>query len=381
MRVPPFAELDPRAGEAVGLNPVFVRNSTRIHPFGWLSDPGSTLTPMATGYLRYPDVHGDLVVFIADDDVWLVPITGGRASRLTNDHVMARNPRFSPNGAKIAWTSYLGQRPEVFVIDLATGDQRRLTWLGAARNLVVGWQDDEHVVFTSPHQSNDIGLTWLYTVSLDGNVERLGYGPGMDLAVSSDGAVAVVTPNSGDCSRWKRYRGGTAAPIWLRPAGADNFLRLLRDGNDDYDGRYAAAGRYGVGWIDGRLIFSSDMSDGDCPQAQAQLWSVNGRGHDLCQHTHHGPKQGYVRDPRTDGVTIVYHAHGALWTMAGLDAEPQRLEIDLGIGAPPRVPLDPTDRLEAVVSDHGGDGSLLEWRGAAYFLTHRSGPARAPLGS
>ena len=133
-------------------------------PFVSVTD--GTLTPMATGYLRYPDVHGDLVVFTADDDVWLVPVTGGRASRLTNDHVMVRNPRFSPNGTKIAWTSYLGQRPEVFVIDLTTGNQRRLTWLGAARNLVVGWQDDEHVVFSSPHQTNDVGLAWLYTVSL-----------------------------------------------------------------------------------------------------------------------------------------------------------------------------------------------------------------------
>lgn len=342
----------------------------------FVSVTGGTLTPMATGYLRYPDVHGDLVVFTADDDVWLVPVTGGRASRLTNDHVMVRNPRFSPNGTKIAWTSYLGQRPEVFVIDLATGDQRRLTWLGAARSFVVGWQDDEHVVFSSPHQTNDVGLAWLYTVSLDGHVERLGYGPGMDLAVSSDGAVAVVTPNSGDCSRWKRYRGGTAAQIWLRPARAEKFLRLLREGNDNHDG-YAAAGRYSVGWIDGRLIFSSDMSDDDCPQAQAQIWSVDGQGHDLRQHTHHGEAEGYVRDPRTDGTTIVYHTHGALWRMTGLDAEPERLEIDLGIGAPPRMPLDPTDRLEAIVSDHGGDGSLLEWRGAAYFLTHRSGPARA----
>ena len=153
-------------------------------------------------------------------------------------------------------------------------------------------------------------------------------------------------------------------------------MRLLREGNDNHDG-YAAAGRYSVGWIDGRLIFSSDMSDDDCPQAQAQVWSVDGQGHDLRQHTHHGEAEGYVRDPRTDGTTIVYHTHGALWRMTGLDAEPERLEIDLGIGAPPRMPLDPTDRLEAIVSDHGGDGSLLEWRGAAYFLTHRSGPARA----
>ena len=27
---------------------------------------------MATGYLRYPHVHGDLITFVAGDDVWLV---------------------------------------------------------------------------------------------------------------------------------------------------------------------------------------------------------------------------------------------------------------------------------------------------------------------
>ena len=36
-------------------------------PFVSVTD--GTLTPMATGYLRYPDVHGDRVVFTADDDV------------------------------------------------------------------------------------------------------------------------------------------------------------------------------------------------------------------------------------------------------------------------------------------------------------------------
>lgn len=86
---------------------------------------------MASGYLRYPDIHDDLVVFTADDDLWLVPVTGGRASRVTTDHVPVRNPRFSPSGTRIAWTSYLAQRPEVYVLDLASGQQHRLTWLGA----------------------------------------------------------------------------------------------------------------------------------------------------------------------------------------------------------------------------------------------------------
>ena len=333
---------------------------------------------MASGYLRYPDIHDDLVVFTADDDLWLVPVTGGRASRVTTDHAPVRNPRFSPSGTRIAWTSYLAQRPEVYVLDLASGQQHRLTWLGARKLLTIGWLDEDHIVFCSPHQTNDVGLMWLYTVSLDGQIERLEYGPGMDLAISPEGDIATVTPNSGDCSKWKRYRGGTAGQIWLRAAGQDEFTRLLRDG-EDHDGIDVEAGRYGVGWIDGRLIFSSDMGAvlPDNPTEQAQLWSVDAHGADLRQHTHHSEEHGYVRDPRTDGTTIVYHAHGQLYVMDGLDAHSDQIDVELGIGAPAPVPVDPTDRLQSIASDFGGDGSLLEWRGAAYYLTHRSGPARA----
>src|SRR5699024_2649790 len=50
-------------------------------------------------YLRYPHVHADLITFTADDDVWLVPSSGGRAWRLASDHVPVRSPPFLPHGA------------------------------------------------------------------------------------------------------------------------------------------------------------------------------------------------------------------------------------------------------------------------------------------
>ena len=56
------------------------------------------------GYLRYPDIHGDLLAFVAGDEVWLAPASGGRAWPLTADRAPVSYPRFSPDGAKIAWT-------------------------------------------------------------------------------------------------------------------------------------------------------------------------------------------------------------------------------------------------------------------------------------
>ena len=42
-------------------------------------------------YLRYPHLHGDLVTFVAADDVWLAPVPGGRAWRLTDDRAPVEN--------------------------------------------------------------------------------------------------------------------------------------------------------------------------------------------------------------------------------------------------------------------------------------------------
>ena len=35
------------------------------------------------GYMRFPTIHRDAIVFVAEDDLWLVASGGGRAERLT----------------------------------------------------------------------------------------------------------------------------------------------------------------------------------------------------------------------------------------------------------------------------------------------------------
>src|SRR5690625_6304438 len=61
-----------------------------------------TTTPAApahAAYLRHPDVHGDTVTFTAANDVWIAPLAGGRAWRLTDEGAPVGYPRFSPDGA------------------------------------------------------------------------------------------------------------------------------------------------------------------------------------------------------------------------------------------------------------------------------------------
>lgn len=38
---------------------------------------------MSAGYFTFPTVHNDTVVFVSEDDLWSVPLSGGLARRLT----------------------------------------------------------------------------------------------------------------------------------------------------------------------------------------------------------------------------------------------------------------------------------------------------------
>ncbi|MGW5027722.1 hypothetical protein ACWEO9_23090, partial [Streptomyces albidoflavus] len=90
-------------------------------------------------YLRFPHVHGELVAFVAEDDVWVAPLDGGRAWRVSADNMPVDHPRFSPDGTTVAWTSTRDGAPEVHVAPTDGGPSRRLTHWGSKRTSVRGW--------------------------------------------------------------------------------------------------------------------------------------------------------------------------------------------------------------------------------------------------
>src|SRR5215475_12720069 len=93
----------------------------------------------SAGYLRFPHVNGDLLTFVADDDIWLAPVSGGRAWRVSADHAPVNSPRLSPDGALLAWTSCRDSAPEVWLTQVEGGPARRLTYWGDESTRVAGW--------------------------------------------------------------------------------------------------------------------------------------------------------------------------------------------------------------------------------------------------
>ncbi|HEX9041995.1 MAG TPA: S41 family peptidase [Trebonia sp.] len=342
------------------------------------------------GYLRFPHVTNDLVIFVAADDVWLAPVTGGRAWRFTGDEAAASTPRLAPDGAHVAWVSSRDGTAEVYTASLADGDTTRLTYWGTSWALVSGWTPNGEVlaVSTAGQPFGHYVRARALTTALSGSpgAERvLPFGPVSDLSLGTsgeraDGVVGLLTGTWGvfgtDPAEWKRYRGGTAGRLWTGPAtavvsgapavvgGAPRpFQRVLAD----LPAQFASPMIVG-----GRLAFISDH------EGTGNVYSCALDGSDLRRHTDH--EGWYARQASTDGQRIVYARGGELWLLEDLRAAgPARLDITLGSPAGGRAPrlVTAADHIGSLSVDHGGRASSIEVRGTVHWLTHRDGPARA----
>lgn len=346
-------------------------------------------TPAHAAYLRHPDVRGDTITFTAANDVWLAPLDGGRAWRLTDEGAPVGYPRFSPDGDHIAYTSRTSGGPEVWVIS-TEGDTapRRLTYWGRPSTKVVGWLPDGRIVATTSYGAPIARDAQLWAIALDGTTELLPLGRSGEVAIHPSGTTVVATPWRRDQAGWKHYRGGTAVKLWLSrdevaldaPAeahAARSWEPLLEE---------ILSSKLRIAWYGDRLLFASDTpgpGSALTDRASANLWSVAADGSDLRRHTSLTSAQGYLREPATDGSSIVFSSRGRLFAMDSLDAEPREIDVlASGVGAArlPR-PASASENLLAMRPLHDARASVVEWRGSAHALTHRGGPSRLLAGT
>src|SRR5699024_4727110 len=219
------------------------------------------MTPAHAAYLRHPDVRGDLVTFTAANDVWLAPLAGGRAWRLTDEGAPVGYPRFSPDGAHIAFTSRTSGGPEVWVIP-TEGDTapRRLTAWGRPSTKVAGWLPDGRILATSSYGAPIARDAQLWAIDLDGTAELLPLGRSGEVAIHPSGTTVVATPWRRDQASWKHYQGGTAVKLWisredvpLDGSAEDHAARSWEPLLDE-----VLASKLRIAWYGDRLLFASD---------------------------------------------------------------------------------------------------------------------------
>ncbi len=240
------------------------------------------------GYYRFPAVHGDLVVFTAEGDLWSVGAGGGIARRLTTHPGVESQAAISPDGATIAFTAQYEGPTEVYTMPVAGGLPVRRTFSGQSV-AVVGWTPEAKII-TSTQKYSGLPDARLVLVDPGRGETVIPLGQAADGAFDPTGKTLYFTRLPFQGSYTKRYAGGTAQNLWkYELGGTAEAVPLTAD--------YPGTSKEPMVW-NGRVYFVTDR-DGIM-----NLWSMDLKGGGLKQHTFH--KELDASSPSLAGGRIVY---------------------------------------------------------------------------
>jgi tricorn protease len=180
-----------------------------------------------TRLLRFPAIHGNTIVFGYAGDLFTVSATGGVARRLTSDEGYEMFPRFSPDGASIAFAGQYDGNTEVYLMPAGGGTPKRLTYTATLgrddvsdrmgpNNIVMAWRDASTIVYRSRMiEANDFKGQLFSVPSTGGPSTQLPLPRGGFCSFSADGTKMVYNRVFREFRTWKRYRGGQADDIWM----------------------------------------------------------------------------------------------------------------------------------------------------------------------
>ena len=322
-----------------------------------LWSPSLLLAEGVLGYYRDPDLHGNIVVFAAEGDLWAVPVTGGVARRLTTHPAEESHPTVSPDGERLAFSANYEGPMEVYTMPLAGGLPTRHTW-EEGRSRANTWTPDGRLVYATAQYATLPDLQ-LVTLDLEGGYERIPLSQASEGTFDASGETLYFVRPAFHRNVTKRYTGGTARRIWKFSSGAEEAVVLT----DDYVGE-----SHTPMWWNGRVYFISDR-DGTM-----NLWSMDENGSDVKQQTRH---RGWdVRDAALDEGRIVHQVGADLWIHdIGADTT-ERIEISLASDVDQwreKWVKAPMEYLTSVSLHPEGDSVVLTTRGRLFVAPTEQG--------
>ena len=325
-----------------------------------------------TRLLRFPDVHGDRVVFVYAGDLWMASTEGGSATRLTAHPGLEVFPKFSPDGQWVAFTGQYDGDEQVYVVPAAGGVPRQLTWYPARGPLAPRWgydnqvydwaPDGRAVLFRSLRYSTDLSDSRLFLVSIEGGLPTPLPMPESGAGdLSPDGTRVVYSPLFRDFRTWKRYEGGWAQELYVFDRETHNVEQVTDHPRSDRDPM----------WIENTIYFTSDR-DGTL-----NLYGFDLGTRETTQLT--TSDQWDVRWPGDDGRNqIVYELNGELQLFTLDDGESRPIVVMVpndGVAMrPSRVSA--AGQIEDVELSPKGERALFVARGDIFTAPIENGPTR-----
>ncbi|MDP5103815.1 MAG: PDZ domain-containing protein [Erythrobacter sp.] len=280
-----------------------------------------------TKLLRDPALSDNALAFVYAGDIWIAAPDGGNPVRLTSHPADERDPIFSPDGKKIAYTANYDGNADVFVIDVRGGEPQRLTWHPGDDTAVDWAPDGKSVAMVSARERRSGRSGQLYHVGLDGGLpQKVSEATVMAGSYDESGRVFANMPWSsgnavltGGVNGWRGYRGGRTPSIQLIDFGAGTVTTIPGERTNEFD----------PVWMGGKLYFLSDRWN-----TRANIFSFDPATGETTQITRESDWD--IRNITAKNGRIVYEAGGVFRTLDVASGTVSPLPITLVADLPAR---------------------------------------------
>ncbi len=217
--------------------------------------------PQPVRGIMHPAVSpdGSQIAFAALGDLWLLPVDG-TPQRLTHDASVDTDPAWSPDGRSLAYSSDRDGFMNIWVRDLASGDERQLTH-GSAAAMQPAWSADaSHIAFSDPEgQVQVVDVKTAAVRKVHDHLNDAGRA-----SWSPDGKALVVSSLKVYSTR---FREGTNQVLWISMDGQpDRWFEPMPHKSvgmrEDYGPVWSPDGTQMTAIIDGLLTVWPVARDG-----------------------------------------------------------------------------------------------------------------------
>jgi tricorn protease len=301
---------------------------------------------------RTPDFHAGKIAFSYFGDLWVVNEDGSAPHRLTDNVARDINPRFSPDGKWITFSSQRFGNYDVFAIPASGGTARRLTF-HSGEDMVVGWTpDSKQIVFRASRGDGAFpSVSTLYQVPIEGGRETsLPTDWGWWGSYSRDGKRFAFNRHPSSWTR-KHYRGSYAADIWVADIAGKTAKPVLAEAAYN---RYwpMFAGNDEIYFVGDPLPNEEGIKPGS-PEVRRSLNNIYKvslkAGSRPVQVTRHASGNVFYPSLSSDGKVIVYEADFGLWKLDVASGKSTEVKIDI-------TTEEKTNQTESVVIENEADG-------------------------
>jgi tricorn protease len=171
---------------------------------------------------------GKQVAFSWNGDIWLVSADGGPARRLTTNASKDGEPKFSPDGRRIAFTSVRDGSRQAYVVPVAGGTPKQVTFHTAGQS-VQGWYPDGQSLLLSgarDHYWRRADRFLKVSVEKRSAEQVLFDDYGAEGALSPDGNRLLFVREG--VAWWRQgYRGSQDAQLWMFEIDKKAFTQLV----------------------------------------------------------------------------------------------------------------------------------------------------------